>query len=60
MAYAWLSQRPGVDSILLGPASVAQLDAGLQGCSTALPRELAARIDSIHFDHLGTEVSYAR
>ena len=60
LAYAWVAQRPGVDSVLLGPASEAQLDAGIDGCRLPLPEGLAAKVDEIHRAYLGTEVSYAR
>jgi aryl-alcohol dehydrogenase-like predicted oxidoreductase len=60
LAYAWTAQRPGVDSILLGPADVQQLDAGIEGAATPLVPELVAKVDEIHRSYLGTDVSYAR
>jgi len=60
MAYGWLAQRPGVDSILVGPATVGQLDAALDGCAAAIPADVTANIDRIYSDYLGTEVRYAR
>jgi aryl-alcohol dehydrogenase-like predicted oxidoreductase len=60
LSYAWIASRPEVDSVLLGPASVEQLDAGIDGCAKALPKDLADKIDTIHRAYLGTDVSYAR
>ena len=60
LSYAWLASRPEVDSILLGPASALQLDAGIDGCARALPAGVAAKIDDIHRAYLGTDATYAR
>ena len=60
LAYAFCAQRPGVDSVLLGPASVLQLDAGIEGCALPLAPALLAKIDELHRSYVGTDVSYAR
>jgi len=60
MAYAWLASRPGVDSILVGPASVEQLDLALDACAQRLPAELLSRIDEVHRRFEGTDAVYAR
>lgn len=60
LAYAWLARAPGVDSVLLGPASVEQLDQALDAVAVTLPDEVRARIDEAHRGYLGTETSYAR
>ena len=60
LSYAWLAARPEVDSILLGPASVEQLDAGIDGVERALAPDALERIDALHRAYLGTDVSYAR
>jgi aryl-alcohol dehydrogenase-like predicted oxidoreductase len=60
LAYGWLAARPGVDSILIGPGSLAHLDAALAAVARPLPAELAARADEIHAELLGTDASYAR
>ena len=60
LGYAWLASRPGVDSILLGPASVEQLDAGIDGAARTLPKEALDQIDAVHRSYTGTDVSYAR
>lgn len=60
LAYAWLAQRPGVDSILLGPGSVAHLEDALVAREIVLPEEVLARVDQIHRELVGTDASYAR
>ncbi len=60
LAYAWLASRSEVDSILLGPASVEQLDAGIDGAARGLPKDALDRVDAIHRSYVGTDVSYAR
>ncbi len=60
LSYAWLSQAPGVDSILLGPASLAQLDEGLDACERTLAPELRQRLDALHRTWQGTDTAYVR
>ena len=60
LAYAWVTQRPGVDSVLLGPASVDHLDAGIDGCALALPAGVATMVDDLHRTYAGTDVTYTR
>ncbi|MFL5361796.1 MAG: aldo/keto reductase [Myxococcales bacterium] len=60
LAYRFVASRPGVDSVLLGPADVAQLDAGIDACQKPLPEGVSERIDEIHRAYLGTDASYAR
>lgn len=60
LAYAWLASSPVVDSILVGPASMEQLDAAIAGTGRRLGAEARARIDRTHLAFLGTESSYAR
>ena len=60
LAYAWTAQRPGVDSILLGPATLEQLDAGIEGCALELPAGVAAKVEELHRAYVGTEHVYAR
>lgn len=60
LSYAWLAAQPHVDSILLGPASVEQLDAGIDACQKTVSPEARARIDAIHRAYLGTDASYVR
>ena len=60
LAYQWVAARPGVDSILLGPASVEQLDAALDAVATPLPKEIIDRADDLYRAFQGTDASYAR
>ncbi len=60
LAYQWLAARPGVDSILLGPATVDQLDAAIDAMAKPLPKEVIDRADELHRAFQGTDASYAR
>ncbi len=60
LSYAWLARAPGVDSILVGPASVAHLDDAIAAAARSVPSEALAAIDALHRAHLGTETTYAR
>jgi len=60
LAYAWVSGRPGVDSILLGPGDVTQLDAGIEGASKRLSPEALRKLDELHVAFAGTDARYAR
>jgi aryl-alcohol dehydrogenase-like predicted oxidoreductase len=60
LAYQWVASRPGVDSILLGPASVEQLDAAIDALDKPLPKEVIDRADELHRAFQGTDASYAR
>ena len=60
LAYAWLAQRPGVDSILVGPGSVLHLDDALAAREVVLAAETLARVEAIHRELVGTDASYAR
>src|SRR5467141_3843017 len=60
LAYQWVAARSGVDSILLGPASVEQLDAAIDALAKPLPKEIIDRADQLHRAFQGTDASYAR
>lgn len=60
LAYAFLASHPGIDSVLCGPASVAHLDAGLDGCAKTLTDAARSRIDAVHREFVGTDAKYAR
>lgn len=60
LSYRWVAARPGVDSILLGPASVAQLDAAIDAVAKPIAREVMARADELYQAFQGTDASYAR
>jgi len=60
MAYAWLAGRPGIDSVIAGPASLAHLDAAVDGCGADLSPALRAKVDAVHRAFVGTDSAYAR
>jgi len=59
-AYAWLGGAPVVSSILLGPATVAHLDAALDALEKTVPPEIRSEVDAIHRAFQGTDTMYAR
>lgn len=60
LAYAWLASTNGVDSILVGPGSVAHLDDALDAIEKTVSGDARKRIDAIYRDFLGTQTYYAR
>ncbi len=60
LSYVWLAHRPGVDSILVGPGTVAHLDQAIDACSKTLGDEARTAIDNVHRALTGTNASYAR
>ncbi len=60
LAYRWLAYRPGVDSILVGPASVDQLEAAVNACATPLAADVAKQVDALHLQFVGTDTHYVR
>jgi len=61
LAYVFCAQRAGVDSVLLGPATVEQLDAGIDACQRpALADGVRAKLDELHVAFQGTDATYAR
>ncbi|WP_394850674.1 aldo/keto reductase [Pendulispora brunnea] len=59
-AYSWLAHRPGVDSILLGPATVEQLDFALDAVERTPSPEALEQVEALHLAFTGTDVTYAR
>jgi aryl-alcohol dehydrogenase-like predicted oxidoreductase len=60
LAYRWLASVRGVDSILVGPGSVAHLDQALDAVAQPLAGEVQKSIDAVYRAFVGTETSYAR
>jgi aryl-alcohol dehydrogenase-like predicted oxidoreductase len=60
LSYAWVAGRAGVDSILLGPGDVGQLDAGIDGAAKTLSVETFRKLDELHVAFAGTDAKYAR
>lgn len=60
LSYAWLANAAGVDSILLGPASVKQLEEGIAACRRGLSPEVRGLVDALHRSWMGTDTTYVR
>jgi aryl-alcohol dehydrogenase-like predicted oxidoreductase len=60
LSYSWLAGAPGVDSILLGPASVEQLEEGVRGCNRWLSPEVRGLVEAQHRLWMGTDTYYVR
>ncbi len=60
LSYAWLAGAAGVDSILLGPASVSQLEEGVTACRRGLSPEVRGVVDALHRTWMGTDTKYVR
>jgi aryl-alcohol dehydrogenase-like predicted oxidoreductase len=60
LSYAWLAGASGVDSILIGPATVHQLEEGVKACSRGLTPEVRGLVDALHRMWMGTDTSYVR
>lgn len=60
LSYAWIAGAAGVDSILLGPASVAQLEEGVRACIRWLSPEVRGLVEAQHRLWLGTDTYYVR
>lgn len=60
LAYAFLFRHPGVDSVLVGPATEAHLAAALHAQSVPLPPDVRREIDAIGIALAGTDARYAR
>lgn len=60
LAYAWLLKRPGVNSVLAGPGSVAHLEAALDAVQVTLPDEVITSVDEVYRQFTGSDASYAR
>ncbi|HVU03604.1 MAG TPA: aldo/keto reductase [Polyangiaceae bacterium] len=59
LAYGFVASRPGVDSVLVGPATALHLDDAIALCRP-LPPDVLARVDELHRAHTGTDATYAR
>jgi aryl-alcohol dehydrogenase-like predicted oxidoreductase len=60
LAYAWVAARSDVDSILVGPASIAQLDDAFDALERRVSNEGLARIDELSRTWSGTDTNYVR
>jgi aryl-alcohol dehydrogenase-like predicted oxidoreductase len=60
LAYAWVASRPDVDSVLVGPASVEQLDQAIDAMTRVLSKETLTRIGELGNEWIGTDTHYVR
>jgi aryl-alcohol dehydrogenase-like predicted oxidoreductase len=60
VAVRWLTQKPGVASVILGARTKRQLDDNLQAATFELPGELMARLDDVSKIELGYPYDYLR
>jgi aryl-alcohol dehydrogenase-like predicted oxidoreductase len=60
VAHAWVAAQPGVDSILVGPGTLAHLDAALDAVERPLSADATAAIAELQKDFDGTDARYAR
>ena len=60
LAYAWSAHHAGVDSVILGPATVEQLEVGIAGCERTVSEGAQKKLDELHRAFQGTDATYAR
>lgn len=60
LAYAWVASRADVDSILVGPATVEQLDDAIDAVQKKLSPEALAKLDELWRTWNGTDTNYVR
>jgi aryl-alcohol dehydrogenase-like predicted oxidoreductase len=60
LAYAWAFGRAGVDSILIGPGTLAHLNDAIKASTRTLSNDARSQIDAIYTASQGTDASYAR
>jgi aryl-alcohol dehydrogenase-like predicted oxidoreductase len=60
LATAWVASRQDVDSILVGPATVAQLDEAIDAAGKTLSADALRRIDELAREWAGTDTNYVR
>jgi aryl-alcohol dehydrogenase-like predicted oxidoreductase len=60
LAYRWLAQAPGVDSILVGPGSLEHLEQAASAVAAPLDPATVAAVEALHLASQGTLTTYAR
>jgi aryl-alcohol dehydrogenase-like predicted oxidoreductase len=60
LAYAWIATRPDVDSILVGPATVEQLDDAIDAVQKKVSPGALTKIDEMWREWNGTDTNYVR
>ena len=59
-SYAWVSSRPGVSSVLVGPVTLEHLDHAVKAIVAPLAEDASARVDAAYRAWLGTDTHYSR
>lgn len=60
LAYAFIASRSDVDSVLVGPATVAHLDDALDALALPLTEDVKRRIDALAIEWAGSDTHYVR
>jgi aryl-alcohol dehydrogenase-like predicted oxidoreductase len=60
LTYAWLAHRPGIDSVLVGPATVQQLDMAIDAAARVPSSQASQKFDELYRAFAGTDATYAR
>ena len=60
LSYAWLANRPGVDSILVGAGTTAQFDQAVDAIGRKVDDAIMKKIDELSVAFAGTNATYAR
>jgi aryl-alcohol dehydrogenase-like predicted oxidoreductase len=60
LAYAWLASRLDVDSVLVGPATVAHLDDALAAVACPVSEPARAKLDELARAWIGSDTHYVR
>jgi aryl-alcohol dehydrogenase-like predicted oxidoreductase len=58
--YAWVAAQPGVDSILVGAATVEHVDQAVDAVRLTLPPDALAKADALAREWAGTDTNYVR
>lgn len=58
--YAWIAAQPGVDSILVGPATVAHLDQAIDAVARPLPADALREMAELGREWIGSDTNYVR
>jgi aryl-alcohol dehydrogenase-like predicted oxidoreductase len=60
LAVAWLGAQPGVDSVAIGPGTLAQLDEAIGAAALRLEPQVPEALHALHLRHTGSDARYAR
>ena len=60
LAYAFLGTRKEIDSVLVGPANLSQLEAAMKGVARELPPACVTELEQVYRTWMGTDTHYVR